>query len=128
MPRAARSVAKRHRHKKWLQRAKGYRGRRHTVFKLAKEAVLKAGQHAYTDRRKKKSKFRELWLTRINAAARAAGVSYRDLAHGLKAHGIEIDRKILAELALAHPETFKAIVQEATAPSPSSSSSSRKSR
>lgn len=116
MPRAGRSVAKRARHKKWLKRAKGYRGRRKTVFKLAKEAVLKAGQHAYFDRRKKKSAFRSLWQIRINAAARAHGVSYSRLIHSLKTQNIALDRKILSELAANHPTLFTAVVTSATKP------------
>ena len=111
MARTARSVAKRQRHKKWLNRAKGYRGRRSKVFKLAKEAVLKAGQHAYHDRRKKKGDFRRLWQTRINAAARTNGVSYSQFIHQLKEHGVTLDRKVLAELALKNPEAFADVVK-----------------
>lgn len=111
MPRASRSVSKRARHKKWLKRAKGFRGRRKTVFKLAKEAVLKAGQHAYHDRRKKKSRFRQLWQIRINAAARAHGVSYSRLIRGLKEKNIDLDRKVLAQIAQEHTDVFAAIVK-----------------
>lgn len=110
MPRASRSIAKRRRHKKWLDRAKGFRGRRKTVFKLAKEAVLKAGQHAYFDRRKKKTAFRQLWHVRINAAARAHGTTYSKLMHGLAVQNITIDRKVLAQLAQDHPTIFQEIV------------------
>lgn len=113
MAKASRSVAKRRRHKKWLKRAKGYRGRRRTVFKLAKEAVLKAGQHAYYDRRKKKSAFRALWQLRINAVARQHGISYSRLIHALKNTHVELDRKILAQLANEHPEIFAKIVETA---------------
>ncbi|MEX1997984.1 MAG: 50S ribosomal protein L20 [Candidatus Andersenbacteria bacterium] len=118
MPRAVRSIAKHRRHKKWLKRAKGFRGRRKSVFKLAKEAVLKAGQHAYYDRRKKKSAFRQLWHVRINAAARAHGVTYSQLLHGLKLYHSELDRKVLAQIAAEHPEIFKEIVMIATAKLP----------
>lgn len=113
MPRAPRSVPKRRRHKKWIDRAKGFRGRRKSVFKLAKEAVLKAGQHAYHDRRKKKGNFRALWQQRINAAARQNGTSYSKLIHGLKEANVEIDRKILAQLAHEHPDLFKKVVETA---------------
>ncbi len=112
MPRASRSIAKRARHKKWLKRAKGYRGRRKTVFKLAKEAVLKAGQHAYFDRRKKKSQFRQLWQVRINAAARAHGMSYSRFMHRLQEQDSTLDRKVLAEIAAKHPMLFKTIVEK----------------
>lgn len=115
MPRASRSVAKRARHKKWLKRAKGFRGRRKTVFKLAKEAVLKAGQHAYHDRRKKKSRFRQLWQIRINAAARAHGLSYSRLMHALKDKNIQLDRKVLAHIALEQEHLFDAIVDTVAA-------------
>lgn len=113
MPRAPRSITKRARHKKWLRRAKGFRGRRRTVFKLAKEAVLKAGQHAYRDRRKKKAAFRQGWHVQINAAVRAHGMSYSQFMHGLKTHNIELNRKVLSEMAAAHPETFAKVVEEA---------------
>ena len=112
MPRASRSIAKRARHKKWLKRAKGYRGRRKSVFKLAKEAVLKAGQHAYFDRRKKKSQFRQLWQARINAAARAHGMSYSRFMHDLQATNNILDRKVLAEIAAKHPKLFTSIVEK----------------
>ncbi len=111
MARAPRSIAKHRRHKKWLQRAKGYRGRRRTVFKLAKEAVLKAGQHAYYDRRKKKGTFRALWQVRINAAARQHGLPYSRFMHTLKKANVELDRKILAQLANEHPDVFAKIVE-----------------
>lgn len=112
MSRVSTSVARRARHKKWLKRAKGYRGRRRTVFKLAKEAVLKAGQHAYYDRRKKKAAARAGWHISINAAARVHGVSYSRLIHGLKVHNIDLNRKVLAQMAKEHPELFKAVVEE----------------
>lgn len=106
-------MAKRHRHKKWIKRAKGYRGRRKAVFKIAKEAVLTAGQHAYHDRRKKKADFRSLWQIRINAAARAHGLSYSRFIQGLRRHNIAVDRKILSDLAQNHPDIFKAIAEKA---------------
>ncbi len=112
MARAPRSIPKRKRHKKWLKRAKGFRGRRKTVFKLAKEAVLKAGQHAYYDRRKKKTHFRQAWHITINAAVRQHGLSYSRFMNGLKQHHIELDRKVLAELAQTHPEIFAKIVEQ----------------
>jgi large subunit ribosomal protein L20 len=114
MARAARSITKRKRHKKWLKRAKGFRGRRRTVFKLAKEAVLKAGQHAYRDRRRKKSQFRQAWQIQINAAVRPYGLSYSKLVHQLRTHRIELDRKVLAHLAQNHPTVFASIVQTIT--------------
>lgn len=110
MARAARSVAKRARHKKWLKRAKGFRGRRRTVFKLAKEATIKAGQYAYRDRRKKKGVRRQLWHIQINALARQEGVTYAQLVHGLRQKNIALDRKILATLATDHPVLFKQVV------------------
>ena len=112
MPRAARSVAKRARHKKWLKRAKGFRGRRRRSFKLAKEAVLKAGQHAYFDRRKKKGQFRMQWQSQINAAIKQYDWKYSQFMHALKESNIEIDRKILAAMTTEHPEMFKQIVDQ----------------
>ncbi len=109
MPRAPRSVAKRARHKKWLKRAKGFRGRRRTVFKLAKEAVLKAGQYSYRDRRKKKTVFRQQWQIIINGASRRHGLSYSQFVHGLRAEKIELDRKVLAQIAQKHPDIFTKI-------------------
>lgn len=111
MPRASRSVAKRKRHKKWLKRAKGFRGRRRKVFKLAKEAVLKAGQHAYFDRRKKKTVFRSQWQKSINAAVRPHGMSYSRFIALLKAKNITLNRKVLAELAIKEPATFSQIAK-----------------
>lgn len=110
MPRSSNSVAKKARHSKWLKRAKGYRGRRHTTFKIAKEAVLKAGQHAYFDRRKKKTNFRSLWQIQINAGARANGLTYSSLIARLRANKSGLDRKILAELAVQHPSLFTDLV------------------
>jgi large subunit ribosomal protein L20 len=112
MAKATRSVAKRARHRKWIKAAKGYRGRRKTVFKLAKEAVLKAGQHAYYDRRKKKGQFRSLWQIRINAAARANGMSYSVFSHKLRSQAVGLNRKVLSEMAESHPELFNKIAQQ----------------
>lgn len=109
MARTKHSVAKRARHKKWIKRAKGYRGSRSRVFKRAKEAVLKAGQHAHHDRRKKKSVKRKSWQVHINAAARQHGTSYSRLIHGLRQANIALDRKILAQLATEQPAIFKKI-------------------
>jgi len=113
MSRTSNSVQTRTRHKKWLKRAKGYRGRRSRVFKLAKEAVLKAGQHAYHDRRKKKTNKRQEWQVAINAAARQSGTTYAKLIHNLRSSKIQLDRKILAQIAQEHPETFQQIVDTA---------------
>ncbi|PIT98529.1 MAG: 50S ribosomal protein L20 [Candidatus Andersenbacteria bacterium CG10_big_fil_rev_8_21_14_0_10_54_11] len=112
MPRTARSVTKRARHKKWLQRAKGFRGRRRTVFKLAKEASLKAGQYAYRDRRKKKAQFRQRWQGQINAAARQHGTTYSRLIGALNSYGSQLDRKVLATLANEHPAMIKEIIEK----------------
>jgi len=113
MAKTARSVAKRARHKKWIKRAKGFRGRRSKVFKIAKEAVLKAGQHSYQHRRKRKGQFRQLWQVRINAAARAHGVTYSTLMHALKEKEVMLDRKMLATLAKDHSDIFAEIVKSA---------------
>ena len=114
MPRAKRSVAKRKRHKKWIKRAKGFRGQRSTVFKRAKEATLKAGQYAYRDRRKRKSVVRHRWQTQINAAVRQHETTYSRFMHDLKAANIALDRKILAQLASEKPKVFEKVVEEAT--------------
>lgn len=112
MSRTSNSPQTKARHRKWLKRAKGYRGRRHKVFKLAKEAVLKAGQHAFFDRRKKKAVKRQEWQTDINAAARLHGTTYSRLIHQLRVSHIELDRKVLSELAINYPETFQAIIEQ----------------
>ncbi len=112
MPRASRSIPKRKRHKKWLKRAKGFRGRRSTVFKLAKEAILKSGQYAYRDRRKKKTAFRSMWHVQISAAAKSHGLSYSRLMSGLKKLEIGLDRKVLAKIATTHPDIFEEIVKQ----------------
>lgn len=112
MPRVKRGVTARARHKKVIAAAKGFRGRRKSVFRIAKEAVMKAGQYAYRDRRAKKRDFRALWIVRINAAAREAGLSYSAFISGLKQAGIELDRKALAHLAVADPEAFAVVAQK----------------
>lgn len=112
MAKATRSVAKRKRHKKWIKRAKGFRGRRNSVFKLSKEAVLKAGQYAYRDRRKKKTQIRTTWQIKINAAARQHDISYSRFINGLRKNNIELDRKVLADLAQDNPEIFNQVVEK----------------
>jgi len=115
MPRVKRGVTARARHKKVLALAKGFRGRRGNVFRIAKEAVMKAGQYAYRDRRAKKRDMRALWITRINAAARVHGLSYSRLVSGLKVVGLEVDRKMLADLAVQDAAAFGAIAEKAKA-------------
>ncbi len=110
MPRAPRSIPKRKRHKKWIKRAKGFRGRRSKIFKLAKEAVLKAGQYAFRDRRKKKAVFRSQWQMHINAAVRPLGLTYSTFIHAMRKSNVGLDRKVLAELAEQEPEVFEKIV------------------
>eukprot|EP01137_Pigoraptor_chileana_P017052 Opistho-2@6156 len=109
MPRVKRGVTARARHKKVLALAKGFRGRRGNVFRIAKEAVMKAGQYAYRDRRTKKRVFRQLWIARINAAARECGLTYSQFANGLKKAAIEIDRKMLADIAVHDKAAFAAL-------------------
>lgn len=115
MSRVKRGVVARRRHKKTMKQAKGYYGARSRVFRVAKQAVIKAGQYAYRDRRQRKRQFRALWITRINAAARVNGMSYSRFVAGLKKAGIEIDRKVLADLAVHEKATFAAIVEKAKA-------------
>lgn len=115
MPRVKRGVTARARHKKVLDQAKGYRGRRGNVYRIAKQAVMKAGQYAYRDRRQRKRQFRALWIQRINAGARQHGLSYSRFVGGLKKAGIEIDRKVLADLAVHEKAAFAAIVEKAKA-------------
>ena len=112
MPRSVNAVAKRARRKKIIKQAKGYFGRRKNVWTVAKNAVEKAMQYAYRDRRAKKRTFRALWITRINAGARLHGLSYSQLIGKLKAHDIELNRKVLADLAMNHSEAFTAIVNK----------------
>ncbi|GAB6067911.1 50S ribosomal protein L20 [Methylothermus subterraneus] len=106
MPRVKRGVVARRRHKKILKAAKGYYGARSRVFRVAKQAVIKAGQYAYRDRKQRKREFRALWIARINAAAREHGLSYSRLIGGLKRAAIAIDRKVLADLAVRDKEAF----------------------
>lgn len=113
MPRVKRGVTARARHKKVLKAAKGYRGRRGNVFRIAKQAVMRAGQYAYRDRRNKKRTFRALWITRINAACRELGVTYSVFIAGTKKASIEIDRKVLADMAVNDKAGFAAIVAQA---------------
>jgi large subunit ribosomal protein L20 len=115
MPRVKRGVTAHARHKKILSLAKGYRGRRKNVYRVAKQAVMKAGQYAYRDRRQRKRQFRALWIARINAAAREYGLSYRVFMNGLKKACIEVDRKVLADLAVFDKPAFEKIAEQAKA-------------
>ncbi|MBO9535900.1 50S ribosomal protein L20 [Herbaspirillum sp.] len=115
MPRVKRGVTARARHKKVLALAKGYRGRRKNVYRIAKQAVMRAGQYAYRDRRNKKRVFRALWIARINAAARSHGVTYSVFMNGLKKASIELDRKVLADMAVTDKAAFAAIVNQVKA-------------
>ena len=115
MPRVKRGVTARARHKKVLALAKGFRGRRGNVYRIAKQAVMKAGQYAYRDRRQKKRQFRQLWIARINAASRENGLPYSKFMNGLKKALIEIDRKVLADLAVFDKPAFAQIVEKAKA-------------
>ena len=112
MPRVKRGVTARARHKKILVLAKGFRGRRKNVFRIAKEAVMRAGQYAYRDRSTKKGVFRQLWIARINAATRGLGVTYSKFMAGLKKAGVGIDRKVLADMAVNDPAAFGSIVEK----------------
>ena len=115
MPRVKRGVTARARHKKVLALAKGFRGRRKNVYRVAKQAVMKAGQYAYHDRRQRKRQFRQLWIVRINAAARENGLSYSKFMNGLKKASINIDRKVLADLAVFDKPAFAKLVEQAKA-------------
>ena len=115
MSRVKRGVTGHARHKKVLNAAKGYYGRRKNTFRTAQQAVEKAGQYAYRDRRVKKRNFRSLWIQRINAGARELGLTYGRLINGLNVAGITVDRKILADLAMNEPESFKALAEKAKA-------------
>ncbi len=115
MPRVKRGVTAHARHKKILDLAKGYRGRRKNVYRIAKQAVMEAGQYAYRDRRQRKRQFRALWIARINAAARECGLSYSVFMNGLKKACIEVDRKVLADLAVFDKKAFEKIVEQAKA-------------
>ena len=113
MSRVKRSVNARKKRRSTLERTKGFRGEAHTGYKRAKEALIKADTYAYRDRRNKKRDFRRLWIVRINAAARQEGMSYSQFMHGLKAAGIELDRKVLADMAVRDPETFRRFAEKA---------------
>jgi large subunit ribosomal protein L20 len=113
MPRVKRGVTAHRRHKKVMAQAKGYYGARSRVFRVAKQAVIKAGQYAYRDRKVRKRMFRGLWIQRINAAARLHGLSYSRLVDGLKKGNIEIDRRVLADLAMHQQEAFAALAEQA---------------
>ncbi len=115
MPRVRTGPTRRRRHKKILKQAKGYWGGRHRLVKTAKESVMRAGNYAWRDRRRKKRDFRRLWISRINAAARQRGLSYSQLVGGLRKAQIEINRKMLAHLAMEDPEAFGAVVEKAQA-------------
>ena len=115
MPRVKRGVTARARHKKILALAKGFRGRRKNVYRVAKQAVMKAGQYAYRDRRNKKRDFRRLWIARINAAVRELGMTYSQFINGMNKAGIALDRKVLADLAVHDKAAFGSIVEQVKA-------------
>ena len=118
MARVKRGVTAKARHRKILSKAKGYYGARSKIYRVAKQAVTKAGQYAYRDRRQRKRQFRALWITRINAAARINGLSYSRLLNGLNLAGIEVDRKVLADIAVHDQEAFSALAEAAKAALP----------
>ena len=118
MPRIKRGVTTHAKHKRILKQAKGYYGRRKNTIRIARQAVEKAGQYAYRDRKVKKRNFRALWIQRINAAVRMEGLTYGRFMHGLKLAGIELDRKVLADIAMHEGEAFKGIVAQAQAALP----------
>ncbi|HEU0134695.1 MAG TPA: 50S ribosomal protein L20 [Allosphingosinicella sp.] len=113
MTRIKRGVTTHAKHKRVLEQAKGYRGRRKNTIRVARQAVEKAGQYAYRDRKVKKRSFRALWIQRINAAVRAEGLTYGQFMHGLKLAGVDLDRKVLADIAMHEGEAFRAIVAQA---------------
>ena len=115
MPRVKRGVTARARHKKVLALAKGFRGRRKNVYRVAKQAVMKASQYAYRDRRNKKRDFRRLWIARINAAARECGITYSQFINGMNKAGITLDRKVLADIAVHDKAAFAGIVEQVKA-------------
>ena len=115
MARVKRGVTSHAKHKKVIAEAKGYRGRRKNTIKVARQAVEKAGQYAYRDRKAKKRTFRALWIQRINAGSRALGLTYGNFMHGLKLAGVELDRKVLSDLAIHEPAAFEALVNQAKA-------------
>jgi len=107
MPRATNAVARRRRRKKTLAQAKGYYGRKHSSYRFANEQLMRSGNYAYRDRRTRKRDFRRLWITRINAAARLHELSYSEFMHGIQAAGVEVNRKMLADIAVRDPEAFR---------------------
>ncbi len=107
MARATNSVARKKRKKKVLDQAKGYYGRKHSSYRFANEQVMRSGNYAFRDRRRRKRDFRRLWIVRINAAARQEGMSYSELMHGLKLAEVEVNRKMLADIAVSDPEAFR---------------------
>ena len=113
MARVKRGVTTRTKHKRLLDQAKGYYGRRKNTIRIARQAVEKAGQYAYRDRKVKKRSFRALWIQRINAAVRIEGLTYGQFMHGLKLAGVDLDRKVLSDLAIREPEAFAGIVAQA---------------
>jgi len=113
MTRVKRSVNAKKKRRETLERAKGFRGEAHSSYRRAKEAVMKADAYAYRDRRNRKRDFRRLWVTRINAAARQEGMTYATFMHGLKLAGIELDRKVLADIAVRDAETFRRFAESA---------------
>jgi len=115
MPRVKRGTTARASHKKVLDAAKGYRGRRKNVFRVANEAVMKAGQYAYRDRRQRKRQFRQLWIARINAAVRELGMTYSQFMNGMKKAAIDIDRKVLADMAVFDQAAFAKVAEQAKA-------------
>ena len=115
MPRVKRGVTTHRRHKRILRNAKGYQGTRHRLIKTAREAVEKGWQYAYRDRKQRKRQFRALWIARINAAARENGISYSKMIHGLGVAGVEVDRKNLADIAVADPKAFADLAEVAKA-------------
>ena|SRR5687768_4305944 len=118
MARVKRGVTTRAKHKRILEQAKGYYGRRKNTIRIARQAVEKAGQYAYRDRKVKKRTFRALWIQRINAAVRAEGLTYGVFMHGLKLAGVELDRKVLADIAMHEGDVFKGIIAQARAALP----------
>jgi large subunit ribosomal protein L20 len=111
--RATNAVARRRRRKRTLARAKGYWGRKHSSYRLAKEQLMRSDRYAYRDRRARKRDFRRLWITRINAAARREGMSYSELMHGLREAGVEVNRKMLADIAVRDQQSFRRFAERA---------------
>src|SRR6266516_5923238 len=113
MSRATNAVSRRRRRKKVLKQARGYWGRKHSSYRFANEQLMRSGAYAYRDRRARKRDFRRLWITRINAAARREGMSYSEFMHGLRVAEVELDRKVLADIAVRDPETFRRFAERA---------------